>query len=304
MNRPLSLRARLLKWTTRHIIRRAFSAQMPPARKRLLLERLVRPLSRPARGSRCVPDVLGGVAMEWMEMTGANARGTFIYLHGGAYVVGSPRLYRDLTSRLARSCRLRVAALDYRLAPEHPHPAAVEDALSAYRALLAQGTSAARIIIGGDSAGGGLTLACALAIRDAGLPQPAGLVLLSPWTDLSLSGRSVHEKQANDILLRPASLAQAALAYLGKHSAQTPLASPLFADLHELPPLHIQATDCEILLDDATRLHAKVQAAGGRSELHVFPGLWHVFQMFAGKMPEADTALTHIQRFTDRSIPA
>lgn len=304
MNRPLSWRSRLMHALTRHLLRRLFNAAIPPARKRVLLERAVMPFSRPARGSHCTAGLLGGVPVEWMEMQATSAQGTFLYLHGGAYVVGSPRMYRDLSSRLARACRLHVAVLDYRLAPEHPYPAAVEDALAAYRALLEDGVPARRIIIGGDSAGGGLSLACALAIRDAGLPQPAGLVLISPWADLSLSGRAVREKQATDILLSADGLALAAQAYAGHRSLQIPGISPLFADLAGLAPLHIQATDCEILLDDATRLHARAQAAGVRSELHVFPGLWHVFQTFAGKMPEADAALALIQRYTDRSLPA
>ncbi|MFP5358278.1 MAG: alpha/beta hydrolase [Gammaproteobacteria bacterium] len=296
-SRRLSLRAQLLRLIAGLVFRPVLNADLPPAVVRARLLRLSKASRLPLpAGSRIQAAELGGVPVEWMRNDRGTASASLLYLHGGAYVLGAPTMYREMTARLAQA-GLDVAVLDYRLAPEHPFPAAVDDALAAYRALLAAGHSPRRLVIGGDSAGGGLTLACALAIRDAGLPQPAALVTLSPWTDLSLSGASHTRLAGQELLLREPLLRRSAAAYLAGATPLHPLASPLFADLHALAPLLIQVADGEILLDDALRLADKARAAGVAVELQVWPRLWHVWQIFAGKMPEADAALAQILRF-------
>lgn len=245
-------------------------------------------------------DTLRGVPVEWSASTQQPAQRVLLYFHGGAYLVGAPSVYRGLAARLALWAQARVVAVDYRLAPEHPFPAATNDALDAYRGLLERGVAARDIVLAGDSAGGGLTLACALQIRDAGLPMPAGLVLLSPWTDLTLGGASITDNARSEILLDPAMLREAVADYLGAQDPRQPLASPLFADLRGLPPMLVQVADGEVLHDDARRLVARVEAAGGHAELSVAPGMWHVWQIFAGKMPEADAALHEVAGFIVR----
>lgn len=293
-----SIRARLLRLSTRWLIAPILRSGDAPEQQRRKLERTAKlsQLLMPA-GTQITQKPLGGRPTEWVENLLKGVQGHLLYFHGGAYVIGSPQTHRNLTVHLAKRCSLRVAAVDYRLAPEHPFPAATDDALAAYRALLDQGVPAKQIILGGDSAGGGLALACAIAIRDAGLPLPAGLICISPWADLSLSGESMTRQRQTEIMLTPEVLADAAAVYLGKTSAQHPLASPLFADLHGLPPLLIQVADAEILYSDATRLAAAAKKQGVNTTLQIAPGLWHDWQLFAGQMPEADAALKLIAQF-------
>jgi monoterpene epsilon-lactone hydrolase len=298
-----SLRSRLLRLTTRWLITPIFRSGHTPQVQRRLLESVSK-LSQvlTPSGIRYTQNPLGGVPTEWVENMLTPVQGHLLYLHGGAYVIGSPKTHRNLTAHLAKRCGLRVAALDYRLAPEHPFPAAVEDALAAYRDLLKQGIAPNEILIGGDSAGGGLALACALAIRDAGLPQPAGLICISPWADLTLTGESLAQQRNTEVILTPQVLADAAAQYLGKATAQHPQASPLFADLRGLPPLLIQVTDAEILYSDSTRLAKAAERQGVHTTLQIAPGLWHDWQLFAGQMPEADAALNLIRLFCDERL--
>lgn len=302
-SRPLSLRARLLRVVARRLLAPLLNAEapVPVTRRRLLRAVRLSHLPLPS-GSRITPGELGGVPVEWLRNEHVSETACMLYLHGGAYLFGAPQMYRELSARFARA-GLAVAALDYRLAPEHPFPAAVDDALAAYRALLAAGRAPQRLVIAGDSAGGGLTLACAQAIREAGLPQPAALVTLSPWTDLTLSGASHTRLAAQEVLLREPLLRRAAAAYLAGSTTRHPLASPLFADLHGLAPLLIQVGGCEILLDDALRLAEKAGEAQVPVQLQVWPGLWHVWQLFAGKMPEADAAVAAIVAFIREHCP-
>ena len=225
------------------------------------------------------------------------SRTPMVYLHGGGYVLGSPRTHRALTSRLAQAGRVCVAALDYRLAPEHPFPAGLDDALAAYKGLLAQDISANKIIIAGDSAGGGLALALALRLKAEPLPQPAGVVCLSPWTDLTMSGDSVKSRARQEVMLSEAFGRDSAQHYLKGQDPKHPLASPLYADLAGLAPLFIQVGGQEILHDDATRLAQRASAQAVPVTLQIWPKLWHVWQLHGGLMPEADAAIGAIASF-------
>ena len=245
----------------------------------------------------CEKVSVGGVAAEWIAAPGAVAGRVILYLHGGGYVLGSINTHRAMIARIARTSNARAIAIDYRLAPEHPFPAAVEDATAAYRWLLAQGCKPGRIVIAGDSAGGGLTLALLLAIRDAGLPMPAGTVPISPWTDLEGTGESVRTRAAKDVMVSQDDLASSAMQYYGAHDPRDPLVSPLHADFRGLPPMLIQVGDAEILLDDATRVAARAKAADVQVELEVWDEMPHVWHVFAKLLPEGQQAIDKIGKF-------
>jgi monoterpene epsilon-lactone hydrolase len=239
----------------------------------------------------------GGVHTEWIVPPGAAAERVLLYLHGGGYVLCSVSTHRDLISRIARATGVRALGVDYRLAPEHPFPAAVEDATTAYRWLVSHGTAPGRIAIAGDSAGGGLTLATLVTLRDAGDPLPAAAVCLSPWVDLEGTGPSFTTKVAVDPFVRKEMVEFLAQQYLGGRDPRTPLASPLYADLHGLPPLLIQVGTAEILLDDATRLADHAKAAGVEVSLEVWDDMIHVWQLFAPLLPEGQQAIERIGAF-------
>jgi len=243
---------------------------------------------------------------EWIEPTAPNhsARNRFIlYFHGGAYVAMSARTHRSVTSRLAAWSDASLFALDYRLAPEHPFPAALEDALAAYRALIAAGAPPSRIVVAGDSAGGGLALALLLAARAAGDPQPAAAVLFSPWTDLAATGESIIDNSATDALFFGSWVATEARHYLGGAPATNPLASPVYADLTELPPLLIQVSSSEILLDDSRRVFENAKQSGVKATLQIWPGLPHGWQIFAPILPEGRAALRDASAFIHARVP-
>lgn len=295
--RPLSLRSLLMRPVTRALVRPAVNATAPQER-RTRLEHAARMTNvfMPA-GSDLRSGMLGDVKVEWVANTRSGAHCFVLYLHGGAYTHGSALVYRALTLRLAQKASACIAALDYRLAPEHPFPAAVEDALNAYRAMLDQGIKPAKIVFAGDSAGAGLALACALWAKSGGLPLPAGIYAICPWADLSLSGASSNGGVADDLVLTREVLAEAASVYLKREDPRNPLASPLFADLTGLPPLLIQATDGDLLVDDARRLAGAADAQGVAVTYEEWKGLWHVWQGLAGWLPEADQALARAADF-------
>ena len=216
------------------------------------------------------------------------------YMHGGGYIIGSVASHQRLVGHLATAVGCRALSVEYRLAPEHPHPAAVTDSLAVYRWLLDQGFAPQRVAISGDSAGGGLAVATLLAIRDAGLPQPAAAVPMSPWVDLEGTGDSMKAMADLDLLIGEIALKTTAEHFLGGQSAQDPLAAPLHADLTGIAPLYIQVGGHETLLDDSTRLATRAAAAGVDVRLDVFPEMQHVFQMAVGNVPEADDAVARI----------
>lgn len=256
----------------------------------------------PPEGAQIVPVSAGGVPCEWITAEGARDDAAVLYLHGGGYCLGSLNTHRAHVARLSAVTRARGLNVDYRLAPEHPFPAAVDDAVAAYRWLLAQGVAPARIVVAGDSAGGGLTVATLVALRDAGDPLPAGGVCLSPWIDLEGIGESMASKAAADPMVQLAGLQRLAAAYLGDTHARTPLASPLYADLRGLPPLFVQVGTTETLLDDSVRLAERARAADVDVELEQWDDMIHVFQMFAPMLPEADEALAKIGAWVRRRI--
>jgi acetyl esterase/lipase len=250
---------------------------------------------------QCEKVSAGGVPAEWVVADSADRARVILYLHGGGYVIGSINTHRELASRLTRAAAARVLVIDYRLGPEHPHPAAVDDAVAAYRWLLSQGVSPSRISIGGDSAGGGLTVATLVAVRDAGLPMPAAGVCLSPWVDLEGIGESMTTKAAVDPMVQRDALLKMAAAYLAGQSPRTPLASPLYANLSGLPPLLIQVGTAETLLDDSTRLAERARKAGVQVTLEPWEDMIHVFQVFASMLPEGRQAIDGIGEFVKKN---
>jgi acetyl esterase/lipase len=225
---------------------------------------------------------------------------TILYLHGGGYYFCSPKTHRAITFGLATRAEANLFSLDYRLAPEHPFPAALDDAVAAYRRLLADGARAQSLVIAGDSAGGGLALATLVALRDAGDPLPAGAVLYSPWTDLAATGASIRENDGRDPMFCGDVFARVAPLYLDDASATDPYASPLYADLHGLPPLFMLAGSTETLLDDTRRVAERACAAGVSVECGIGRDLPHVWPIYAPFMPEARRALDSTARFVER----
>jgi len=255
--------------------------------------------SPPPEGVAVEPVSLAGRAGEWLTPEVVTVDGVVLYLHGGGYCIGSLGSHRGLGGRLAIAAGCPVVTLDYRLAPEHPFPAAVDDATRAYRDLLAIGAGPEQLAIAGDSAGGGLTMATLLALRDAGAPLPAAGVCLSPWADLTQSAPAYGRLEGMDPMLSKAGLDLMAEAYLGETDPRTELASPLFAEhLEGLPPIRIEVGEHEMLLDDSVRLNERLELAGVDVSLTVWPEMIHVFQAFPGSViPEADQSIAAIGSF-------
>ncbi len=240
---------------------------------------------------------VGGIPGDWLTMPGADAKRVVLYIHGGAFVLGSPRGYRSMCARLAKATRARIFAVDYRLAPEFPFPAAIQDAAGAYRGIVKQGVAPSSIVIAGDSAGGNLTVATLLSLRESEVPLPAAGVCISPWVDLECAGETMKTKANVDPLCEHDSMLLEAGLYLNGHTARDPLASPIHADLHGLPPLLIQVGTEETLLDDSTRLAKRAEEAGVPVTLEIFEGMPHVWHVFADYLPEAQQAIEKIGEF-------
>ncbi len=243
------------------------------------------------------PVTANGVAAEWTTSPGADRSYAVLYLHGGGYVIGSLDSHRHLAAEVGRAAGARCLALDYRLAPEHPFPAAVDDALAGYRYLLDAGIAPGRIALAGDSAGGGLVVAALLAIRDAGLTQPAGGWCLSPWVDMEAIGASMTGKAAEDPTVQKEPLLEMAGHYLHGADPRAPLAAPIYADLCDLAPLFIQVGAAETLLDDAIRLAAVAGAAHVPVTLEVWPEMVHVWHLYHPDLAAGRSAITAGGRF-------
>lgn len=253
---------------------------------------------------RVVATAASGVSCEWISAPGTRDETVLMYLHGGGYVFGGLDSHRDIGWRLAAAAKMRVLMVDYRLAPEHPFPAALEDATNCYRWLLEEGFDPGNIAIGGDSAGGGLSVSLLINLRNLGLPLPAACILLSPWTDLSMSGDSIAKNGPVDPMLSKSALEKMAGYYLGKRDRKAPLASPLFGDVAGLPPTYIQVGSLEVLRSDAERLADKMRDCGGEVLLEVWPGMFHVFQVFAARVPEGREAIDKLGEFLTKKIGA
>ena len=243
------------------------------------------------------PADAGGVSAEWLTPEAAGNDTALLYLHGGGYVFGGLDSHRDIAARLASGAGIRVLLIDYRLAPEHRFPGAVEDATAAYRWLLDGGQAPDRLVVAGDSAGGGLSLALMVQLKNLGLPLPKAAVLMSPWADLANSGESVARHADADAMLSPEALSKFASLYLDDQNPEDPLASPLYADLSGLPPTQVLVGSEEVLLSDSERLVEKIRAAGGSVELAVWPKMPHVFPVLAGIIPEGRTAIENMSAF-------
>jgi acetyl esterase/lipase len=296
------LTALALRATVRIALKPVLSPRVPVPWQRWWLRRLTQ---RPGPRRVEVHDRLqGGAKGEWLRSRRADPNSgqdsgqdsgqgaTMLYLHGGGYCIGSPATHRAVTARLARSTGLPVFAADYRLAPEHPFPAALDDAVAAYRSLSDMGP----VIVAGDSAGGGLALATALAVRQSPLPAPVALILFAPWVDLMTSSLSEKAEKSEAVLSR-AWLAACARHYLAGGDPTAPLASPIHGDLRGLPPVLIQVAADELLVDNAVRLRDALLRAGVAVRCEVIPALWHGFHLHAGMLRSADAAIDRAARF-------
>jgi monoterpene epsilon-lactone hydrolase len=250
-----------------------------------------------APDGKCEKVDAGGVPAEWVTAPGCDPARAVLYLHGGGYVIGSINTHRRLAYDISAASGARVLVIEYRLAPEHPFPAAIEDAAKAWRWLLQQGFAASRLAIAGDSAGGGLTLATLVNLRDQKLGLPACAVAISPWVDLEGVGTSITGRAAQDPMVQKDGLLWMAGLYLNGKDAKTPLAAPLHADLKGLPPILVQVGTAETLLDDATRIAEKLHAAGVDVRLAIWPNMLHVFPLFAPILSEGRDGCLEIGSF-------
>jgi len=247
---------------------------------------------------QCLPAELGSLPGEWVLAPGADPDVRLLYLHGGGYVSGAGAYYLALAAHLSAAAECAVLLPDYRLAPEHPFPAALEDCVEAHRWLTGTGpagaTPAKATFIAGDSAGGGLALATLLALRDRQLPLPRAGIALSPFTDLTLTGESIRSEAGLDPIMHPRCLPEFVALYVADSEVRNPLASPIFGDYTGLPPLLIQVGEHEIIRDDSVRVAAKAQADGVDVTLEVWEGMFHVFQSHEPLLPEGREAIEHI----------
>jgi len=298
MSFQLSLLNLLMRWQVKRRFRKNPDVQ------------LLRPvmLQMEPRMSKLPADIaleeltLGGVAAERLSAPGAREGAAFLYIHGGGFVAGSPRTHRPLTWRLAKDIGIPVYAIDYRLAPEHPYPAGLDDCVAAYRGLLEKGVPAKSILVGGDSAGGNLTLALALRLKAEGLHLPAALICLSPATDMTASGESYSANAEADSLFVPEIFHSLKPVYFPDLDERDPFVSPLYGDVSGFPPTLFQVGEKEMLRDDSTRMAAALTAAGVETAIEVWPKVWHVWQLNADMLPEAREAIAHIVRFAKQHL--
>lgn len=289
----------LLAWTIRTTLRPALSPKTPLKLQRFCSDAASAIVLGP-RGYKTKKQTIAQVPTVHIQPKTTQSGLSILYLHGGGYVVGSSKSHTKLAAQIGHAAQAQVWLPEYRLAPEHTSPAAIEDVITVYKALLAQGQDPKKLVIAGDSAGGGLSLSTAIAIRDAGLPLPASLVLLSPWVDLSLSGSTMKTHAAQDAMLSENWLAWCAKNYCGQKSGTDPTCSPLYADLTGLPPILIHVGTEEVLLDDAKRLAEQTEKYGIPTNLKVYDRVGHVFQFHAGILNESNDSIERIGQFIDK----
>jgi epsilon-lactone hydrolase len=292
----MSLRAELLRLGLRTFLKRRSRGFEVEAWRRGM-HRTAPLVPRPPSGTDITVVQAGELRMHRTTTAASRSERNVLYLHGGGYVSGGPAFYRHFAWRIANAMKARIWALEYRLAPEQPFPAALEDALSAFRWLAREMGSASELLVMGDSAGAGLALCLLLKLRDLGDPLPAAAVAMSPWTDLALSGSSLVENAASDPMLNAGDLPELARCYLAGADPRNPYASPLYGDLSGLPPVLIQVGSDEILRDDSVRMAEKLQQENPRSRLEIWPRMPHAFQLFVPALPEARAAIAQIGAF-------
>lgn len=298
----LSWRSRVVKLAIRSYVSFARRDDWTLQQRRHAIERFSRFLKLPSNIT-CEKLAIDRIPAEWIYASGTQPNRTILYLHGGAYVMCSINSHRHLMAKLAIAANARILAIDYRLAPEYPYPAALEDAMHAYNWLLTNGILPENLAIVGDSAGGGLMVCTLVKLRDAGLPLPAAAVCLSPWVDLTVSGESIKTKASKEFIIPVNLIDQAVDAYLNGVDSKTPTVSPIFADLSGLPPLLIQIGTNDVLLDDARRLTARAEADGIDVTLEIWEQMIHVWHFFSPFMPEAQKAIEKIGHYLKRQIP-
>lgn len=283
------------------VVRRTQMVKTPIEEVRANLEKLMAMVKLPGNVSFEKTDC-GGIPGEWALPNNMNNNGAILYLHGGAYISGSIDTHRPLVARIARTAATRALTIEYRYAPEHPFPAGLDDAIKAYHWLLGQGFDHRKIIIAGDSAGGGLTLATLIRLRDEKAPMPAAVVCMSPWLDLTCSQDSGKRLASKDLMLTVASGKRFAGYYAGGHDLKDPYISPFFADLKNLSPMLIQVSDSEILIDENVAFEKKAKAAGVDIQLEVWGDMNHVWQGYAPILPEAKDAIKVIGRYIQKKL--
>ena len=293
----MSLRAELVRLGLRWLMKPNNRSAVTLEQHRRRLANFERWVPAPPADSEIRRGRCGGIAALHVAAPGADPALRILFLHGGGYVSGSPELYRGLLWRIAAAAAARITAIDYRLAPEHPFPAALDDAAAAWLGLLAAGCDPRRAVVMGDSAGGGMALALGLRLRDEGAPLPAAIVALSPWTDLASTGASLRRNARRDPMMNAEDVPRLAAQYLAGADPRHPYASPLYGDPAGLPPTLIQVGSDEILRDDSLRMAERMRAARCLVELEIWPRMPHVWQTFAAVMPEARRAILRIGAF-------
>lgn len=293
----MSVRAELVRLGLRWLMKPGNAPGVTIPRRRERLANFQRWVPPPPAEVEEEDGLLGGVPALRVAAPASRTDRHVLYLHGGGYVTGSPELYRHLLWRFADAAAVQVAAIEYRLAPEHPFPAALDDAIAAWHGLLAEGADPRLATVIGDSAGGGLALALGLKLRDCGAPLPAAIVGMSPWTDLALTGASLRRNARADPMLNADDVPDLAKRYLAGADPRDPYASPLYGDPTGLPPTLIQVGSDEILRDDSVRMAERMRAAGCEVSLEIWPRMPHVWHGFVSVMPEARAAIARIGAF-------
>lgn len=286
-----------LKW-----LRGRLDYTKPVAEQRVDFENLAR-WRRLSRNVDVQTTTANGFHAEWIAPTVTAPDRTILFVHGGGFILGSCKTHRTLAAQIAIACKARAMLFDYRLAPEHPYPAGLDDTVTVYRSLLQTGTDPGKLILMGDSSGGNLVLAALIVLRDAGDRLPACAVCMSPPTDLTGSGETMTSNARRAPFLKPEDLVGNPQ-YVGDSDPASPLVSPLFADLHGLPPILIQVGSDEIMLSDSTRFAAKARQAGSDVTAEVWDGMWHLWHNFAPFLPEANRAIAHVGHFVDQNQSA
>ena len=291
-----SIRSKLCRFLSKRVIGSSLDPNTTIDEMRLGLEKATKLSILPAKTN--VDKIsYNNVSAEWISTTYSDDKNAVLYLHGGGYNIGSPRTHREFAAHISNASRAMVLLPDYRLAPENPFPAGLEDAISSYQYLLDKGYQNSKIAIAGESAGGGLTLATCLALRERNISLPSSLACLSPWTDLEMKGDSIKTLADRDPMLKLASLETMASNYTGTNDSKLPLISPIHADYKDLPPMLIHVGSDEILLDDSRRVAYKAKQDGVDVTLKIYDGMWHFFHVFYRLMPESKAATKEVGAF-------